>query len=163
MNKHWKIILSYQTESASETGDSDADQNYSLSDYSYSNFSNNRSSSFDEVKVSALNEPQKIDLTTEKQNRKPKSRKIKRAVPSEWQINQTKMLRNTGHAYRSFNGGTEIPEKTLGPSCRLNSFFYFSEQERLDIFKTYWSLEDNAQKILSLNVLLAHHARLECL
>jgi hypothetical protein len=85
-------------ESASETGDSDADQNYSLSDYSYTHFSNNKSSSFDEVKVSALNEQQNTDLTTEKQNRKPTSRNRKRAVPSEWKINQTKMLRNTGHA-----------------------------------------------------------------
>jgi hypothetical protein len=110
-------------ESASETGDSDADQNYSLSDYSYSSFSNNKSSSFDEVNVSALNEPQNTDLTKEKENMKPKSRKRKRAVPSEWEINQTKMLRNTGHAYRSFNGGTEIPEKTLGTFCRLNFFF----------------------------------------
>jgi hypothetical protein len=57
------------TETAPESGDSDADQNFSLSDYSYSNFSNNKSSSFDGVKVSALNEPRNIDLTKKKENR----------------------------------------------------------------------------------------------
>jgi hypothetical protein len=49
-------------ESSSENGDSDADPNYSLSDYSYPDFSDNKSSSFDEVNVSALNEPQNIDM-----------------------------------------------------------------------------------------------------
>jgi len=53
-------------ESASETGDSDADPNYSLSDYSYSDISDNKSSSFNEVNVSALNETQNIDMTREK-------------------------------------------------------------------------------------------------
>ena len=53
-------------ESAPETGDSDADPNYSLSDYSYSDISDNKSSSFDEVNISALNEPQNVDMTTEK-------------------------------------------------------------------------------------------------
>jgi hypothetical protein len=51
-------------ESASESGDSDADPNYSLSDYSYSDTSDYKSSSFDEINVSALNEPQYRDLTT---------------------------------------------------------------------------------------------------
>jgi len=42
-----------------------------------------------------MNEPQNIDLTTGKENRKPKSRKRKRVVPSEWERNKNKMLRNT--------------------------------------------------------------------
>jgi hypothetical protein len=44
----------------------------------------------------------KIDLTTEKENRKPKSRKRKRAVSSELKRNKTKLLRNTGHANRNY-------------------------------------------------------------
>jgi len=68
-------------ESASETGDSNPNPNYSLSDHSSSDISDNKSSSFDEVNVSALNEKRNIDLTKEKENRKLKSRKRKRAVP----------------------------------------------------------------------------------
>ena len=75
---------SQNNESPSETGDSDADPNYSLSDDSYSDTSDNKSSSFDKINVSALNEPQNIDLTTDKENRKPKNRKRKRTVPLEW-------------------------------------------------------------------------------
>ena len=47
-------------------------------------------------------------MTTEKGNRKPKSRKRKRAVSSEWKRNKTKLLRNTGHVYRNYKRGTEI-------------------------------------------------------
>ena len=65
---------------------------------------------FDEVNVSALNEPQNTDLTTEAESRNPKIRKIKKAVPSEWKRNDTKLLRNTGHENRTIKRGTEIPE-----------------------------------------------------
>jgi hypothetical protein len=85
-----------------ETGDSEADPLYSLSDYSYSDTSDNNSSSFHELAISAVNEPQNIDLTTEKENRKPKRRKIKTAMPSEWRRDKTKLLRNAGHANRTF-------------------------------------------------------------
>ena len=44
-------------ESASETGDSGADPNYSLSDYYFLDTSDRKSSSFDEVNVCVLNEP----------------------------------------------------------------------------------------------------------
>lgn len=53
------------------------------------------------------------------------------------------MQRNTVEAYRSFNGDTEIPVRKLGPFVDCKFFFKFSEQERLDISKTYWSLGDN--------------------
>ena len=57
----------------------------------------NKISSFDEIKVSTLNEPQNSDLTTgEKQE--AEERKTKTAVPSEWKSNETKLLRNGGHA-----------------------------------------------------------------
>ena len=79
-------------------------------DASYSDTSDNKSSSFDEVNVSALKEPQNTDLTTEEESRNPKSRKRKRAMPSEWKRNDTKLLRNTGHENRTIKRGTEIPE-----------------------------------------------------
>ena len=53
----------------------EAGPNYILSDDSYSETSDNRNSSFDGVKVSALNEPHNTDCTTEKENMKPNSRK----------------------------------------------------------------------------------------
>ena len=54
-------------------------------------------SSFDEIKVSTLNEPQNSNLTTgEKQE--AEEQKIKTAVPSEWKSNETKLLRNGEHA-----------------------------------------------------------------
>jgi len=57
----------------------------------------NKISSFDEIKVSALNEPQNSDLTIE-EKQEAEERKIKTAVPSEWKSNETKLLRNGGHA-----------------------------------------------------------------
>ena len=53
----------------------EAGPNYLLSEDSYSDTSDNRNSSFDGVKVSALNEPHNTDCTTEKENMKPNSRK----------------------------------------------------------------------------------------
>jgi hypothetical protein len=47
-----------KNESPSETGDSDADPNYSVSDTSYNSFS------YDDVNVSALSESQPADATT---------------------------------------------------------------------------------------------------
>jgi len=43
-----------------------------------------------------LNEPHNIDLTTEGK-KEAEEQKIKRAVPSEWKRNKTKLLRNAGH------------------------------------------------------------------
>ena len=65
--------------------------------------------------TSSLNEPQNMDVTTEKENRKLRSRKIKTAVPSEWKRNESKLLRNSGQACRTFTRGTEIPERTIRP------------------------------------------------
>ena len=74
-----------------------------------------KNSSFDYVKVSAQSEPYFIDFTTEKDNRKPKSRKRVNAVPSEWKRHKTKLLRNAGHGYRTFKRGTDIPERKVVP------------------------------------------------
>jgi hypothetical protein len=107
-------------------------------------------------------------LTTGKENRKPKSRKRKRAVSSEWKRNKTKLLWNTGHAHRNYKRGTEIYEQKILPpwmaTWRVKCVSKFSEQECLDIFKTYWSLWGiNARRVLSLNVLMSHQASLESL
>jgi hypothetical protein len=56
-------------ESPYETGESDVDQNYSLRDDSYTDNSDINSSSLHEVSVSALNEPQNVDWTTETEKR----------------------------------------------------------------------------------------------
>jgi hypothetical protein len=62
MNKRRNVILllHQKNESAFATGDPDVDPDYSLSDDSYSDTSDNQRSSFDEANVSALNEPQYI-------------------------------------------------------------------------------------------------------
>jgi hypothetical protein len=67
-------------ESASATGDSDAHPSYSLSDDSYSDTSDNKSTSRYEFNVSALNEPQNVHLPTQKENRKPYSLLLKHTV-----------------------------------------------------------------------------------
>jgi hypothetical protein len=144
---------SQNNESPSETGDSDADPNYSLSDASYSDTSDNNSYSFDEINVSALSEPQNTDLTTEDESRNAKSKKRKRAMPSEWKRNYAKLLRNTGHENRTIKRGTEIPERKIprGATGGLKCFSEFSERKIHDIIKRYWSLGNiNAQRILSL-------------
>jgi hypothetical protein len=60
MNKRRNVILLLNqiTIYNQKIGDADADPNYSLSDDSYSDACDNKSSSFDEIHVSALNEPQ---------------------------------------------------------------------------------------------------------
>jgi len=132
--------VSPNNESASETGNSEADPNYSLSADSYSDTSDKKSSSFDEVNVSVLNELQNIDLTTEKDKWKPNSRKRQKAIPSEWKRN---FPRNTGHAYRSFKIDSEIPERKIRPhcgaTCRLKCLSKVSEQESL-IFSKHTGL-----------------------
>jgi hypothetical protein len=42
-----------------------------------------------------------MDLTTEKENRKLRNRKIKAAVPSECRRNKIKLLRTSGHAIQN--------------------------------------------------------------
>jgi len=83
---------SLQNESQSETGDFYANPNYSLSENTYSDTSDNNSSSLDGVNVSALDEPRNIDFTPEKHNRKANSRKT--TVPSEWKRNETNFNKN---------------------------------------------------------------------
>jgi len=78
------------------------------------------------------------------------------------------LILNTQQTFRTFEKGTEIPERNIRPSCwatcGLKSFSQFSEQESVYIFKIYLSLGDmNAQIILSLNLLMSHQARLESL
>jgi len=72
-------------ESASETGDLDADTDYPLSDYFYSDTSDYKSSSFDEINVPVLNEPQNRDLTTKdrKQEAEEQKKKKRRAIRME--------------------------------------------------------------------------------
>jgi hypothetical protein len=82
--EEYDATVSPNNESASETDDSDAYANYAPSEDSYSDSSENKSSSFDVAKVAALDEPQNIDLAVKKESRKPKSRKRKIAAPSEW-------------------------------------------------------------------------------
>ena len=101
-------------------------------------------------------------------NRKLKGRKRKGSAPSERKRNKTNLLRNIGHAHRTFKRDTVIPEWKIctpfGATCRLKYFSKFSEQERVDILKRYWSLGDiNVQRILTLNVLMSREARLESL
>jgi hypothetical protein len=63
---------------------------YLLSDDPYSDNSESNSSSFHEVHVSEFNEPQNVDVTTERE-RKPKSIERKRAVKSYWKRNKIKL------------------------------------------------------------------------
>ena len=134
-----EAAASPNNKSASETDDSI----YSLGDDSYSYTSDKKSSSFDEVNVSALNELQNTDLTTEKDNKKPKSRTRQKAVPSEWKRNENNLPRNTGYAYKSFKRGSEIPERKIrshcGATCRLKCLSKSSEQESL-IFSKHTGL-----------------------
>jgi hypothetical protein len=67
-----------------------------------------------EVNVCILNETQNIDLNREKENRNQEQRK-KKNCSIRLERNQTKLLRNTEHAYRNFKRGTEIPERILRP------------------------------------------------
>lgn len=63
------------TESPYETGDSDVDPNYSLSEDPYLDSSDSNSSLLHDVNVCALNEPQNSDLTAERENRNEREEK----------------------------------------------------------------------------------------
>jgi len=76
-------------ESQYETGDSNVDRNYSTSDDSHSDTSDSNISSLHEVSVSALNEPQNLDLTAERENRNRRERNT--AIQSEWKTYITKI------------------------------------------------------------------------
>ena len=104
-----------KSESTPETGDSDVNPNYSLSDDSYSDSSDSNSSLLFEVNFSVLNGTQNVDLILERGNRKPNSRKRKRTIQSEWKSSKTKLLGNTGHTYRFIKRATEVPERTIRP------------------------------------------------
>jgi hypothetical protein len=77
--------------------------------------------------VSAVNEPHNIDFTIEKDNRKPKSGRRESTVPSEWKRRKTKLLRNTGHKYRTFKRSTDILEQKIDPlwGHRYTGMFFF--------------------------------------
>jgi len=96
------LLLNQRKKSPSDIGDSEADPNYSSSDDSYSNTSDNKNSSFDDVNVFALNEPNNIDFTTKKDNRKPNSRKKIIFTNRMESKKKTKLLRKAGHIYRTF-------------------------------------------------------------
>jgi hypothetical protein len=102
-------------ESPSENDYSNVDPNYSLSVDSYWDSFDRNSFSLHEVNVCVLNETRNVEFTIGKENRKSNSRKRKRTFQSEWNINETNLLRNTGHTYRNFKGGTEVPEWKLRP------------------------------------------------
>jgi hypothetical protein len=118
-----------------------------------------------------LDETRNIDLTIEKENRKLRSRKIKRSVQSEWRRNKKlNCYEIQDTKYRTFKTGTEMPERKIGPpcgaACRLAYSYFpkFFEQGEVDIFKRYLSLGViSAQRIPSLNVLMSYQARLESL
>ena len=116
---------------------------------------------FDEMNVSALNEPQNISLATGKENRKPNSRKRKRAVTSEVESMKTKLLTQV---YRSFKRGSETPEQNIRPplvGLLVDWNVFLSSSSRRDtIFpKDSGLLEISMPK--SLNVSMSHQARLE--
>ena len=66
-----------------EKVDSDVDKNFSLSNDSYLDSSDSNSSSLHEVSVCVFNETENVDLTLEKGDRKPNSKKRKRIIQSE--------------------------------------------------------------------------------
>mgnify|MGYP007063906257 CR=1 FL=1 len=71
-----------------------------------------------------------------------KSRKRK-AKPQNWKRNVTKVLRNTGQAYFTSKGGKHVPPKKLqqpcSDKCKLKCSTKFTQLEREEIFKNYWS------------------------
>ena len=104
-------------ESPSNNGDSDAKPNYLLIGDSYSynlitRFLHLMTSKFLHwMKQKMWIRPQK------KKNWKAKSRKIKRALPSEWKRHKTKLLRNAEHANWNFKRCTEISARKIRPPC----------------------------------------------
>jgi len=76
------LLLNQTTNQYLKLVTQDTDPKYSLSDDSYSDTSDNKSS-FDEVNISVLNEPQNIDLTTENENRRQQKKKNSHAIRKE--------------------------------------------------------------------------------
>jgi hypothetical protein len=93
----------------------------------------------------------RFDHKERKQEAEEQKKKKSRAIRMR---KKTKSLQNTGHAYRTFK---EAPERKMHPACRpicrLKYFSKFSKEERVYVFKRYWSLGNiNALRSLSLVV-----------
>jgi len=132
------------TESPYETGDSNVDPNYSLYGDPYSNSSDSNSSSLHEVKVSALNEPQNLDLIAERENRNQRAEKEREPFNQngkEIKSNCYEIHRTHTHTHRNFKRSTEVPERKMrplvGPLVERNIFLSSPNRKHL-IFQTIW-------------------------
>lgn len=78
---------------------------------------------------------------------KKKKGKKRSLNKDNWSKIKSKKLRNSGEAYTSSSKSKkEMPKKELKPpckdNCRIKCKTKISENERLELFKTYWSLGD---------------------
>lgn len=75
----------------------------------------------------------------------PQKKKGKKRVKTEanWKKNKTKLLKNSGKAYTSVRG-KQIQSRKMKPACdncTFNCSTKFTNEERKQIFDTYWALE----------------------
>lgn len=74
----------------------------------------------------------------------PTSRKKRRAA-GQWKQNVTKKQRNAGLSYKTKSGRT-IPKKVIkegcGERCRLKCSSFLTNEVRLQLFNSYWALQD---------------------
>lgn len=81
--------------------------------------------------------------TSPDQEEKKKTRKRKRN-PESWRRNEIKRLRNSGAAYKDWNG-KQRPEKKIKATCtncRLKCSEKINEEHRNSIFKAFWDFRD---------------------
>ncbi|CAC5416611.1 unnamed protein product [Mytilus coruscus] len=73
----------------------------------------------------------------------------RKAMPETWKKNIRKQLRLSGKEYISVKGNT-IKEKTLKlkdcSNCRFKCSLNVKDEQRLQIFQAFWSLENNERK-----------------
>lgn len=70
--------------------------------------------------------------------------KKRQRIPEKWSRNVRQKLRNSGKEYKMSNKNKTRPAKSVKAACtekcKLRCFNNFSEQDRQNIFSSYWSL-----------------------
>ena len=140
----FKLNIFFRTRMASSSSrKSDFGSDDSLKDPDYET----SSSSDSENSVDVIEEEQTEGQAD--QGYKKKTRK-RRAMPSTWEKNRTKKLRNSGKPYKTYNKKLEVPARAIKGSCdekcRHKCSQKFTEKERQSIFNLYWLLGDIAKQ-----------------
>ena len=87
-----------------------------------------------------------ITLQEDKTEQDKKKTRKRKADPTEWKRNKTKVLRNSGQSYNTLNKNKLVQGRQIkmpcDDRCKLKCSIMFTDQDRAAIFKKYWDFAD---------------------